>query len=336
MSLDRFVFLLGSLRLCNIHQGWAMWDERELFQITNEKRKHESWQFQGGFVAIQAQSNKHKGVHTPPTRMLLQPELRYEHQVPELQQRKRTHSTDTHLSFSALINQVYITIVLPHHKPRMQYPSYLAPKENTKVRLSCNTPGVLRCSFLCHSISPPPATMPEPTTQHTADSHDSPNICFSTVLLHTFSIFCKSEKWIFFFKESFFGVLQVCNTKKLNSFKNNIIIFASPKRVLLFKETFFLPYEFTRWKNEHLEKKKKWKRIHFVLNVFIFWSCKFTRPKSRLLTNNILKNKFECKTKNWNPWQILSFGLAKMGIFFSQGVHILVFQVVGLANLQKK
>jgi hypothetical protein len=70
--------------------------------------------------------------------------------------------------------------------------------------------------------------------------------------------------------------------------------------------------------------------------VFIFWSCKFTRPKSRLLTNNILKNKFECKTKNWNPWQILSFGLAKMGIFFSQGVRILVFQVVGLANLQKK
>lgn len=51
---------------------------------------------------------------------------------------------------------------------------------------------------------------------------------------------------------------------------------------------------------------------------------------------NILKTKIECKTKNWNPWQILSFGLAKMGIFFSQGVHILVFQVVGLANLQKK
>jgi hypothetical protein len=24
MSLDRFVFLFGSLRLCNIHQGWAM------------------------------------------------------------------------------------------------------------------------------------------------------------------------------------------------------------------------------------------------------------------------------------------------------------------------
>jgi hypothetical protein len=24
MSLDRFVFLLGSLRLCNIRQGWAM------------------------------------------------------------------------------------------------------------------------------------------------------------------------------------------------------------------------------------------------------------------------------------------------------------------------
>jgi len=113
-----------------------MWDEMELFQITNEKRKHESWQFQGGFVAMQAQSNKHKGVHTPPTRMLLQPELRYEHQVPELQQRKRTHSTDTHLSFSALINQVYITIVLPHHKPRMQYPSYLAPKENTNTQKS--------------------------------------------------------------------------------------------------------------------------------------------------------------------------------------------------------
>jgi hypothetical protein len=85
----------------------------------------------GWFVAMQAQSNKHKGVHTPPTRMLLQPELIYDHQIPELQQRKRTHSTDTHLSFSALINQVYVTIVLPHHKPRMQYPSYLALKENT-------------------------------------------------------------------------------------------------------------------------------------------------------------------------------------------------------------
>jgi hypothetical protein len=39
MSLDRFVFLLGSLRLCNIHQGWAMWDEMELFQITKWEKK---------------------------------------------------------------------------------------------------------------------------------------------------------------------------------------------------------------------------------------------------------------------------------------------------------
>ncbi len=99
----------------------------------NYKWEKKAWilTVSGWFVAMQAQSNQHKGVHAPPTRMLLQPELRYDHQIPELQQRKRTHSTDTHLSFSAVINQVYITIVLPHHKPRMQYPSYLAPKENT-------------------------------------------------------------------------------------------------------------------------------------------------------------------------------------------------------------
>lgn len=100
----------------------------------NYKWEKKAWilTVSGWFVAMQAQSNKHKGVHTPPTQMLLQQELRYDHQIPELQQRKRTHSTYTHLSFSALINQVYITIVLPHHKLRMQYPSYLAPKENTR------------------------------------------------------------------------------------------------------------------------------------------------------------------------------------------------------------
>ncbi len=183
-----------------------MWDEMELFQIADQRRRaeqceswilskknrrwHESWQVRifiwfskalqhtsrlgnvrwngafpnhkwekkawiltvsGWFVAIPAQSNKHKEVHKPPSRMLLQPELRYDHQIPELQQRKRTHSTDTHLSFSALINQVYITIVLPHHKPRMQYPSYLAPKENTRHR----SPAKLQYTRSSQMLLPP-------------------------------------------------------------------------------------------------------------------------------------------------------------------------------------
>jgi len=71
-----------------------------------------------------------------------------------------------------------------------------------------------------------------------------------------FPFFASPKNEFFFFKESFFGVLQVCNTKKLNSFKNNIIILQVQNVYFFSRRLFFCLMSSQDEKMNTLKRKK--------------------------------------------------------------------------------
>ncbi len=99
------------------------------------------------------------------------------------------------------------------------------------------------------------------------------------------SIFA-SPKNDFFFKESFLGFASL-HYQKIHSFKNNIINLQVQK-MDFFSRTLFFCLMSSKGQKTNTLRRKKWKRIHFVLNEFIFWSCKFKRPKIGILGKNYL------------------------------------------------